>query len=98
MGTLQLGRTKAIKHNGGGVVVYFRSHLSPNLSQWKEGNHDSCLWLWVSRGATLDLFLYAVYATPIGSKHENKSLFQNLVVYIAKVQILRGNNTIGRGL
>jgi hypothetical protein len=29
--TVQLGRTKAIKHSGG-VVVYFRSHLNPNLS------------------------------------------------------------------
>ncbi len=27
---MQLGRTKAIKHSGG-VVVYFCSHLSPNL-------------------------------------------------------------------
>jgi hypothetical protein len=29
--TVQLGKTEAIKHNEG-VVVYFRSHLSPNLS------------------------------------------------------------------
>jgi hypothetical protein len=29
--TMQLGKTKTIKHNGG-VVAYFRSHLSPNLS------------------------------------------------------------------
>jgi hypothetical protein len=29
--TVQLGRTKAIKHSGG-VIIYFRSHLSPNLS------------------------------------------------------------------
>jgi hypothetical protein len=29
--TMQLGKTKAIKHNGG-VVTYFYSHLSPNLS------------------------------------------------------------------
>jgi hypothetical protein len=28
---VQLGRTKVIKHSGG-VVVYFRSHLRPNLS------------------------------------------------------------------
>jgi hypothetical protein len=28
--TVQLGRTKAIKHSGG-VVAYFRSHLSLNL-------------------------------------------------------------------
>ncbi len=41
---MQLGKTKAIKHCGG-VVAYFRSHLSPNLSQWKEGSHDSYLWL-----------------------------------------------------
>jgi hypothetical protein len=29
--TMQLGKPKAIKHNGG-VLVYFRNHLSPNLS------------------------------------------------------------------
>jgi hypothetical protein len=29
--TMQLGKTKVIKH-GGGVVVYFHIHLSPNLS------------------------------------------------------------------
>jgi hypothetical protein len=46
--TMPLGRTKAIKYNGG-VVVYFQSHLSPNLSQWKEGSHDSYLWLLVNR-------------------------------------------------
>ncbi len=28
---VQLGRTKAIKHSGG-VAVYFRNHLNPNLS------------------------------------------------------------------
>ncbi len=30
--TMQLGKTNAIKHNGG-VVVYLRNHLSANLSQ-----------------------------------------------------------------
>jgi hypothetical protein len=45
--TVQLGRTKAIKHSGG-VVAYFRNHLSPNLSQWKERSHDSYLWLRVN--------------------------------------------------
>jgi hypothetical protein len=49
--TMQLGNTKATKHSGG-VTAYFRSHLRPNLSQWKEGSHDSYLWLQVSRGAT----------------------------------------------
>ncbi len=29
--TVQLGRIKTIK-NSGGVVVYFRNHLNPNLS------------------------------------------------------------------
>jgi hypothetical protein len=81
---MQLGNTKATKHNGG-VVVYFRSHLRPNLSQWKEGSHDSYLWLRVSKGATPDLFFYVVYVAPIGSKHENESLFQNLVTDIAKI-------------
>ncbi len=82
--TMQLGNTKATKHSGG-VVVYFRSHLRPNLSQWKEGSHDSYLWLRVSKGATPDLFVYVVYVAPIGSKHENESLFQNLVTDIAKI-------------
>jgi hypothetical protein len=78
--TMQLGNTKATKHSGG-VAVYFRSHLRPNLSQWKEGNHNSYLWLRVSRGAAPDLFVYVVYVAPIGSKHENESLFQNLVTH-----------------
>jgi hypothetical protein len=30
--TMQLGKTKALKHSGG-VVAYFRSHFNPNLSQ-----------------------------------------------------------------
>jgi len=78
---MQLGNTKATKHSGG-VAVYFRSHLKPNLSQWKEGSHDSYLWLWVSRGAAPDLFLFVVYVAPIGSKHKNESLFQNLVAML----------------
>jgi UDP-N-acetylglucosamine enolpyruvyl transferase len=31
-----------------------------------------------------------VYIAPIGSKHKNESLFQNLVVDIVEVQTLRG--------
>jgi hypothetical protein len=94
---MQLGRTKAIKHNegGGGVVVNFRNHLSPNLSQWKEGNHDSYLWLWVNKGATPDLFVCVVYVAPIGSKHESKSLVQNLAVDIVEVQTLGGMVLLG---
>jgi hypothetical protein len=71
---MQLGNTKATKHSGG-VVAYFRSHFRPNLSQWKEGRHDSYLWLRVNRGAPPDLFVSVVYVAPIGSKHENESLF-----------------------
>jgi len=92
--TMQMGKTKAIKHNEG-VIVYFCSHLSPNLSQWKEGSHDSYLWLWVNRGVAPDLFVYVVYAALVASKHENKSLFQNLVVNIAKVQTLGGIVLLG---
>jgi hypothetical protein len=80
--TVELRKKKTIKHNGG-VVAYFRSHLSPNLSQWKEGSHDSYLWLWVNRGAARDLFVYVVYIAPVGSKHKNESLFQNLATNIA---------------
>ncbi len=86
---MQLGRTKAIKHSGG-VGVYFRNHLSPNLSQWKEGSHDSYLWLWVNKSVTPDLFVCVVYVAPVGSKHESESLFQNLARDIAEVQNLRG--------
>ncbi len=92
--TVQLGKTKAIKHSQG-VVPYFRTHLSPNLSQWKERSHDSYLWLWVSKGATPDLFVYVVYITPVGSKHESESLFQNLSTDIAEIQTLRGIVLLG---
>jgi hypothetical protein len=84
-----LGRTKAIKHSGG-VIAYLRNHLSPNLSQWKEGSHDSYLWLRVNRSVALDLFVCVVYATPVGSKHESESLFQNLAGDITEVQTLGG--------
>jgi len=36
-----------------------------------------------------------VYATPAGSKHENKSLFQNLTADIAKIQTLGGIVLLG---
>jgi hypothetical protein len=85
--TVQLGRTKAIKHSGGGCC-YFRSHLNPNLSQWKEGSHDSYLWLRVNMSVAPDLFVCVVYATLVGSKHENESLFQNLAGHIVEVQTL----------
>jgi hypothetical protein len=83
-----------IKHSEG-VAVYFRNHLSPNLSQWKEGSHDSYLWLRVSRGATPNLFVCVVYAAPVDSKHKSESLFQSLVADIAKVQTLRGIVLLG---
>jgi hypothetical protein len=92
--TMQLRNTKATKHSRG-VVTYFRSHLRPNLLKWKEGSHDSYLWLRVSKGATPDLFVCVVYVAPISSKHENKSLFQNLVVDIVEVQTLRGIVLLG---
>jgi len=31
-----------------------------------------------------------VYAAPLGSKHKNESLFQNLAIDVTKVQTLRG--------
>ncbi len=36
-------------------------------------------------GATPDLFICMVYVAPVGSKHKNKSLFQNLVADITEV-------------
>jgi hypothetical protein len=41
-------------------------------------------------GATFNLFIYVVYVVPVGSKHENEFLFQNLVADIAEVQTLEG--------
>jgi hypothetical protein len=35
------------------------------------------------------LFVFVVYVALVGSKHENKSLFQNLATNIAEVQALR---------
>jgi hypothetical protein len=91
---VQLGRTKAIKHNRG-IVAYFHNHLSPNLSQWKEGSHDSYLWLQVNRSVAHNLFVYVVYIAPIGSKHKIKSLFQNLAVDIVEVQTIGGIVLLG---
>jgi hypothetical protein len=91
---VQLGKSKAIKHSGG-VGAYFCKCFNPNLSQWKEGSHDSCLWLRVNMGVVLNLFLYMVYVAPVGSKHNSKSLFQNLVVDIVEVQTLRGIVLLG---
>jgi hypothetical protein len=90
---VQLGKTKVIKHSEG-IVVYFRRHLSPNLSQWKERSHDSYLWLWVSKGATPDLFACVVYTAPVSSKHKSVSLFQNLAADV-EVQILGGIVLLG---
>ncbi len=92
--TMQLGRTKVIKHSEG-VVVNFCSHLNPNLSQWKEGSHDFYLWLRVSKGVALHLFVYMVYIARVGSKHKSKSLFHNLAKNIAKVQTLGGIILLG---
>jgi len=92
--TMQLGNTKVTKHSGG-VTAYFCSHFRPNLSQWKNGSHDSYLWLQVSRGAGPDLFVCMVYVAPTGSKHENESLFQNLVADIVEVQTLGGIVLLG---
>jgi hypothetical protein len=91
---IQLGKIKAIKHYEE-VDAYFHSHLSPNLSQWREGNHDFYLWLRVNKGATPDLFVYVVYVALVGSKHKNESLFQNMVVDIVEVQILGGIVLLG---
>jgi hypothetical protein len=93
--TMKLGKTKAIKHSGG-VATYFRSHLSPNLSQWKERSHDSYLWLWVSRGAALNLFISVVYVSPVRSKHKSDFLLQNLTIDIVEVQTLKGIVLLGR--
>jgi hypothetical protein len=89
-----LEKTKAIKHSGG-VATYFCNHLNPNLSQWKEGKHDYYLWLRVNRSVAPNLFVDVVYVAPIGSKHESKSLFQNMATNITEVQTLRGIVLLG---
>ncbi len=61
----------------------------------EEGNHNSYLWLQVDKGVAPDLFIHMVYVAPIGSKHESKSLFQNLVANITKIQTLRGIILLG---
>jgi hypothetical protein len=65
------------------------------MSQWKEGSHDSYLWLRVNMGVAPDLFVYVVYAAPINSKHKSESLFQNLTTYISEVQTLGGIILLG---
>jgi hypothetical protein len=45
--------------------------------------------------AAHDLFVCVVYVAPIGSKHENESLFQNLVADIVEVQTLGGVVLLG---
>jgi endonuclease/exonuclease/phosphatase (EEP) superfamily protein YafD len=41
------------------------------------------------------LFVCVVYIAPVGSKHKNESLFQNLGTYIAEVQTLEGIVLLG---
>jgi hypothetical protein len=65
------------------------------MSQWKEGSHNSYLWLRVNKGDAPDLFICVVYVTPIGSKHESESLFQNLALDISEVQTLGGIVLLG---
>jgi len=86
---MQLGKTNAIKHSGG-VITYFHNHLSPNLSQWKEGSHNSYLWIRVNKDAAPNLFVYVVYATPIGSKHESEIFVSNLAIDTVEVKTLEG--------
>jgi len=41
------------------------------------------------------LFVYVVYAAPVGSKHKNEWLFQNLAVNIGEVKTLGGIVLLG---
>jgi hypothetical protein len=79
---MQLGKIKVIKYKGGGGLLLTSIATSPQTyhSGWKEGSHNYYLLLRVNRGDALDLFVCVVYVTPVGSKHKNESLFQNLVV------------------
>jgi hypothetical protein len=44
------------------------------------------------------LFVYVVYVTLVGSKHENQSLFENLASDIVEVQTLGGIVLLGGDL
>jgi hypothetical protein len=46
-------------------------------------------------GVVSNLFVFVVYIAPVGYKHKNESLFQNLVADIVEVQILRGIVLLG---
>jgi hypothetical protein len=56
---MQLGKTKAIKHSGG-VVVYFRNHLSLKLVIMERRKPQLLSMATVSRGAAPYLFIYVV--------------------------------------
>ncbi len=92
---VQLGKTKVIKHNGGGLLFIFVATLAQTCHNGRKEAMIIIYGYWSSRGVALDLFVYVVYATPIGSKHESESLFQNLVVNIVEVQILGGVVLLG---
>jgi hypothetical protein len=47
-------------------------------------------------GVAPNLFVCMVYTALIGSKHENESLFQNLVIDIVEAQTLGGILLLGR--
>ncbi len=80
----------------GGLLLTFITTLGQTChSGRKEGSHDFYLWLRVSRGAAPNLFVCVVYITAISSKHENESLFQNLVADITEVQTLGGIVLLG---
>jgi hypothetical protein len=93
MCSMQLGKTKAIKHTGGYYLLpqppqpklIIMEGRKPQFLSMAMGQHGCCPWFVYLRG----------YTTPVGSKHKSKSLFQNLGVDITKVQTLRGIILLG---
>jgi hypothetical protein len=76
----------------GGLLFIFVATLTQTCHN---GRKETTILIYGYRGATSKLFVCVVYTTPVGSKHENKSLFQNLTVDIVEVQTLRGIILLG---
>jgi len=76
----------------GGLLFTFVATLAQTCHN---GKKETTILIYGYRGATPNLFVSMVYAAPVGSKHENKSLFQNLTIDIVEVQTLRGIILLG---
>jgi hypothetical protein len=93
---VKLGKTKAIKHSGGLLLTSV-----PTLTQTCHSGRKEAMILiygYGSIGFALELFVCVVYVAHVNSKHDNESLFQNLVTNIVEVQTLGGILLLGGDL